>query len=59
MICPYCKSEDIGVIDTRKYDTVNIRVRFCESCRTSFQTSEEIQLSTPVKIFPITSILPK
>lgn len=30
------------VIDTRKYDTVIIRLRFCENCNYKFKTTEEV-----------------
>ncbi len=50
MKCPYCQSNKIKVVDTRKFDTVIIRVRFCESCQTSFQTEEQIHLHTPINI---------
>jgi len=45
MLCPFCKSENIKVVDTRKYETVNLRVRFCARCRTAFQTQEEYFVS--------------
>lgn len=58
MKCPYCKSEDVKVVDTRKYDTCIIRVRFCEGCRTSFQTEELIQLHTPIRFTHVTATNP-
>lgn len=50
MKCPYCSSTDLNVVDTRKFDTVVLRVRVCKTCHQSFQTEETIQLTTPVKI---------
>lgn len=49
MICPFCKSDKVKVIDTRKYDTVVIRARFCLSCKKYFKTQEEFVFinSTP------------
>ena len=55
MKCPYCKSEDVKVIDTRKYDTCVLRVRFCETCRCAFQTEEQIHLMTPIQITHISA----
>jgi len=45
MKCPFCKSEDVRVIDTRKYDTCILRVRLCEKCHMSFQTAETCDVS--------------
>jgi len=59
MLCPYCKLDKTKVVDTRKYDTVVIRIRFCESCLTSFQTEEQVHLHTPVKIHIIDTKIPK
>lgn len=51
MRCPYCKSDDrIKVIDTRKYETVILRIRFCENCHAVFKTEEVICLESPVTI---------
>jgi len=42
MNCPLCGNEKSQVIDTRRYDTVVLRVRRCSSCLIVFHTSEEI-----------------
>jgi transcriptional repressor NrdR len=62
MKCPFCQSEDVHVIDTRKFDTVIIRIRRCNVCNAAFQTEEEIKLMTPIYlkvIIPSSSDLPK
>lgn len=46
MICPRCKSENLTVVDTRKYDTVVIRTRLCKACLFAFKTQETIQNTT-------------
>jgi transcriptional regulator NrdR family protein len=43
MKCPFCQSENNKVIDTRRYDTCNIRIRVCENCEISWPTEEVIQ----------------
>lgn len=53
MKCPFCHSDDIKVIDTRKFETCIRRVRLCLSCNQAFQTAEEIQLITPINIIRI------
>jgi transcriptional regulator NrdR family protein len=58
MKCPYCKSESLRVIDTRKYDTCILRVRLCLACDSIIKTHEEIELQTPVLV-KITPVLPK
>ena len=40
MKCPNCNSEKNRVIDTRKYDSVIFRLRFCEDCSNKFKTEE-------------------
>lgn len=40
MKCPSCLSEDNKVIDTRKHDTTNCRVRECQACGTIWRTYE-------------------
>ena len=57
MKCPFCQSEDVKIVDTRKFDTVTIRIRFCSSCRLSFQTEEEIKLPSIVRV--ISTHIPK
>lgn len=49
MKCPYCESDKIRVVDTRKFDTVVLRIRVCDTCRMSFQTEELIQADNLVK----------
>jgi len=49
MICPFCHSENIKVIDTRKYDTVVVRVRLCLSCLEPFQTHEQLSTHPPIE----------
>jgi len=39
MKCPYCGTE-IKVDRTHKYDTVVLRLRWCEVCKESFKTEE-------------------
>jgi len=50
MKCPYCDSEKVGVIDTRKYDTCISRIRFCYDCQKSFQTIEEVAAKLTIEI---------
>lgn len=59
MKCPYCHSDRIRVIDTRKFDTVVIRIRVCDECTVSFQTQEQIVLQTPLKFTVSTIVFPK
>ncbi len=44
MKCPHCNSDNLRVIDTRKFDTVIVRIRFCPDCLYGFRTHEEIYL---------------
>jgi transcriptional regulator NrdR family protein len=53
MNCPFCKSEETRIIDTRKYETVVIRMRFCGSCMKGFQTEE-----TPSKWEVVETVIP-
>jgi transcriptional repressor NrdR len=52
MKCPYCKSEDTAVIDTRvSEDGTSIRRRReCESCEKRFTTYERVELAMPVVV---------
>jgi len=52
MKCPYCKSEETAVIDTRvPEDGQSIRRRReCESCDKRFTTYERIELAMPVVV---------
>ena len=47
MKCPFCKSDDNQVIDTRKYDTCIIRVRRClnPECDMAWHTEENVQIT--------------
>jgi transcriptional regulator NrdR family protein len=47
--CPTCGSEDMSVVDTRKYDTCVIRIRLCNSCLSPLKTVEQAELQ-PVKV---------
>ena len=49
--CPFCKSGNNGVVDTRKFDTTIIRVRRCLSCEKVFRTHEEYY---PIEFLTIT-----
>lgn len=42
MKCPNCESDKNRVIDTRKYDTVNFRIRLCEQCGCIIRTEEQM-----------------
>ena len=42
MQCPKCRSEDNSIIDTRKYNTVVSRVRYCCTCEYLWSTKELI-----------------
>ena len=48
MKCPCCQSEDNSVIDTRKYDTCNLRKRLCNACNTAFKTLEMFESAITV-----------
>jgi transcriptional repressor NrdR len=48
--CPYCKSDDTAVIDTRLSEDSVRRRRECESCGKRFTTYERIELSMPVVV---------
>jgi transcriptional repressor NrdR len=52
MKCPYCKSDDTAVIDTRvSEDGTSIRRRReCESCGKRFTTYERVELAMPVVV---------
>ncbi len=44
MLCPYCRSSEISVIDSRDVDNSAIRRRrVCEECRKRFTTYERIE----------------
>jgi len=58
MKCPHCFSEDIRVVDTQKYDTCVIRIRVCDSCNSSWTTSETFH-KIPVHTTKITIKIPK
>ena len=42
MKCPKCNSDQNGVIDTTKYNTVVSRVRYCDECSWIWSTKEAI-----------------
>lgn len=42
MKCKNCGSEELYVIDTRKYDDCVIRIRMCQRCRHIHRTTEEL-----------------
>ena len=52
MKCPYCKSEDTAVIDTRMSDDgASVRRRReCEHCAKRFTTYERIELGMPAVV---------
>jgi transcriptional repressor NrdR len=52
MKCPYCKSDETAVIDTRvSEDGTSIRRRReCESCEKRFTTYERVELAMPVVV---------
>ena len=52
MKCPYCKSDETAVIDTRvSEDGTSIRRRReCESCDKRFTTYERVELAMPVVV---------
>jgi transcriptional repressor NrdR len=52
MRCPYCKTDDTGVIDSRESedgDSVRRR-RECEKCAKRFTTYERVELSMPMVV---------
>ena len=55
MLCPYCQSENIQAIDTRKFDSVVVRIRYCYECLKYFRTHEQIVI---VETMEITEIVP-
>ncbi len=60
MTCPYCKSTNHKVKDTRSYETAIIRQRFCEDCQQYFKTVEEVQHGAYIIRNPlISTIIPK
>jgi transcriptional regulator NrdR family protein len=50
MLCPFCKSDRNQVIDTRKFDTVIIRIRLCKDCHFGWHTQETPGIDSPQKI---------
>ena len=58
MLCPFCKHEKTQVIDTRKFDTVIMRIRICCSCLHPFMTHEEISRPT-APVFVLATDIPK
>ena len=52
MKCPYCKSENTGVIDSRLSDDGESvrRRRQCEDCGKRFTTYERVELSMPMVV---------
>lgn len=53
MRCPFCKSGDTAVLDTRLSDdggTVVRRRRECEDCRKRFTTYERVELQMPTVV---------
>ena len=40
MKCPSCGNDKTRVIDTRKFQTVNIRTRVCDDCGQVWKTAE-------------------
>ncbi len=60
MLCPYCHSGDSKIIDTRKYDTCDLRVHRCCECNKAWDTEElvrTIKVSKPVKTYDKTKSL--
>jgi transcriptional regulator NrdR family protein len=53
MKCPFCHSQDNRVIDTRKFDTVIIRLRLCMNCKMGWHTEELIQATHIEKIIDL------
>lgn len=53
MLCPYCQSKKNQIIDTRKYDTCDLRVHRCFNCSRSWDTEEIIRvLKAPPLEYP-------
>jgi transcriptional repressor NrdR len=50
MICPYCGSADLGVIDSRDTKESVRRRRECEDCKKRFTTYERVEMSPLVVI---------
>jgi transcriptional repressor NrdR len=50
MKCPYCKSDETAVIDTRVSEDSIRRRRECESCDKRFTTYERVELAMPVVV---------
>jgi len=48
MKCPFCKSEKVKIVDTKKFETVVFRVRVCENCHSPFKTVEQIEIISQV-----------
>jgi transcriptional regulator NrdR family protein len=42
MICPKCGNTRTSVRDTRRFDTVVFRIRFCDACNFYFRTEEVV-----------------
>ncbi len=59
MKCPFCQSENHRIIDTRRYDTVVIRIRLCLGCSFSFETCEQLRANTPHSYKIISTLIPK
>jgi len=45
MICPKCGHTKTSVKDTRRFDTVVFRIRFCDACNFYFRTEEVVIIS--------------
>ena len=58
MRCPFCQDDDHRVIDTRRYDTVIIRIRLCLKCNFPFETIELLRANAPYSSEIITTRLP-
>ena len=50
MICPYCSSSSLGVIDSRETKDSVRRRRECEDCKKRFTTYERLEMSPLVVI---------
>lgn len=50
MKCPFCKSEDNRVVNVRRFDTCNIRLRLCMECQMGWHTEELIQVTEIEKL---------
>lgn len=54
MKCPFCRSEDISVVKTIKYDDVVVRYRLCLDCDRSFKTAESYDKSIVIEQYSFT-----